>query len=77
MNKDLMSEETLEGLSKQDEAILENVPYSDYNINKFTNLCLRILNLKSANYSKNNSLYKKYLLIYERKEKKGLPTEES
>jgi len=53
-----MSEEILEGLSKQDEAILENVPYSDYNINKFTNLCLRILNLKSANYSKNNSLYK-------------------
>ncbi|MFH1840084.1 MAG: AbrB/MazE/SpoVT family DNA-binding domain-containing protein [Nanoarchaeota archaeon] len=52
-----MSEDALEGFSKQDESILENVPYSDYNINKFTNLCLRILNLRS-DYTRNNSMYR-------------------
>jgi phosphate uptake regulator len=53
-----MGGEVLEGLVNRDKEILDNVPYLDYNINKFTNLCLRILNLKSSDYEKTNSLYK-------------------
>jgi len=37
---------------------LENIKYFDYNINKFSNLCLRILNLKGCEYNRTNSLYK-------------------
>jgi len=53
-----ISQQTLEGLKKQDKEALENIKYFDYNINKFSNLCLRILNLKGNEYTRTNSLYK-------------------
>lgn len=53
-----ISQQTLDGLKKQDKDALENIKYFDYNINKFSNLCLRILNLKGCEYNRTNSLYK-------------------
>ena len=53
-----VSEETLEGLVKEDKNILDNICHLDRNINEFSNLCLRILNLKGLSYNRTNSLYK-------------------
>ena len=53
-----ISEKVYTGFKKQDKDILKNIPYFDYNLNKFCNLCLRILNLKGLKYEKTNSLYK-------------------
>jgi len=52
-----VSEDTLKGISEKDAEMLKNISYSDYNINKFSNMCIRILNLRGIVYN-TNSLYK-------------------
>ena len=51
-----MSEDVYRGISTRNKKALENITYSDYNINKFSNICLRILNLKGIT-SNTNSFY--------------------
>ncbi len=51
-----LSEDVYDGISSLNKKNLEKISYSDYNINKFSNICLRILNLRG--YTDNtNSLY--------------------
>ena len=51
-----VSEEVYKGISTRNKKILDSINYSDYNINKFSNICLRILNLKGIT-SNTNSIY--------------------
>ncbi len=43
------------GLKTKDSIVLKNIPSQDYNINRFANLCLRLIN--KNNYENKNSLY--------------------
>ncbi len=52
-----MSDDVLHGIATSNEKMLQNMSYTDYNINKFSNICLRTLNLRGSLYN-TNSLYK-------------------
>ncbi len=43
------------GLKTRDSIVLKNIPSQDYNINRFANLCLRLIN--KNHYENKNSLY--------------------
>lgn len=43
------------GLKARDSLVLKNIPSQDYNINRFANLCLRLIN--KNHYENKNSLY--------------------
>ncbi|MFH1209712.1 MAG: AbrB/MazE/SpoVT family DNA-binding domain-containing protein [archaeon] len=61
-----MSNDILVAIKDKDVNSLKGVNYRDYNINKFTNLCLRILNKNMCeDYNKSLSMYKFVSLLEE------------
>jgi len=61
-----MSKDILIGIKERDVNSLKSVEYRDYNINKFTNLCLRTLNKNlSEDYNMSLSMYKFVSLLEE------------
>ena len=54
-----LAKDSHEAIKKDDKLSLENIPYQDFNINKFTNLSIRLLNIHGySDRDKTNSLYK-------------------
>ena len=54
-----MANNTLEAIQSSEMIVLRNMPQTDYSVNKFTNLCLRVLNKQGyISYKKTSSMYK-------------------
>ncbi|MAF51306.1 MAG: hypothetical protein CMH64_04415 [Nanoarchaeota archaeon] len=61
-----LSDNALEAIKNNDKAGLENIPYQDFNINKFANLSIRLLNIHGyKDIKKAYSVYKVISLLEE------------